>query len=387
MTGDWTILPLTAERMRNHVGDLVAIDRDTLGDRWEASHFLAPFPGKWEFSRLAADIQGCPVGFAVASLKGDAVHINRLAVGETYRGRHIGLILLHSVAESARERSLVRMTLKVARHNTKAIAFYQRMGFTEAGRSEVNLTLAHTISGVLAATVPAQTGRTNSATEPSQVYKQHQSRQGEHPVFLIENKTILAIAPHIDDVELGAGATIHHLAKHNKVHYIGMSLPPLVEKNQFMEEFRVSATHLGLDPGRILLRDYDPRNLFDSRSEILQLFYELNTELRPDLVLIPNSKDIHQSHEVVFAEARRAFKYLTILGYELPWNSIEFSMDVFITVSKEDVDAKIAAINAYKTQKRRMFFSNDIVGDLARVRGKQVGREYAECFELVRLIL
>jgi LmbE family N-acetylglucosaminyl deacetylase len=89
----------------------------------------------------------------------------------------------------------------------------------------------------------------------------------------------------------------------------------------------------------------------------------------------------------VFAEARRAFKYMTILGYELPWNSIEFSMDAYVVVTKEDVDAKIAAINAYKTQKHRMFFSNDIVGDLARVRGKQIGHQYAECFELVRLIV
>ena len=71
----------------------------------------------------------------------------------------------------------------------------------------------------------------------------------------------------------------------------------------------------------------------------------------------------------------------------VPWNSIEFSMDVFVTVTKEDVDAKIAAINAYRTQKHRQFFANDIVGDLARVRGKQVGHDYAECFELVRFIL
>jgi LmbE family N-acetylglucosaminyl deacetylase len=206
-------------------------------------------------------------------------------------------------------------------------------------------------------------------------------------VFSISNKTILAIAPHIDDVELGAGATIHLLAKTNNVHYIGLSLPPLVQKEEFMTEFKASAGCLGVDPGHIHLRDYDPRNLFDSRSEILQLFYDLNRELRPELVLIPNSKDIHQSHEVVFAEARRAFKYMTILGYELPWNSIEFSMDAYVVVTKEDVDAKIAAINAYKTQKHRMFFSNDIVGDLARVRGKQIGHQYAECFELVRLIV
>ncbi len=200
-------------------------------------------------------------------------------------------------------------------------------------------------------------------------------------------KTILAIAPHVDDVELGVGANIHRLSKSNTVYYVALSLPPLVQKDVFMQEFGESTKHLGIRPDRIILRDYDPRNLFDARSEILQLFFDLNKQLKPDVVFIPNSKDIHQSHEVVFAEARRAFKWGTILGYELPWNSMEFPMDVFLTVSKEDVDAKIAAINAYKTQKNRMFFSNDIVGDLARVRGKQIGRPYAECFELIRMII
>jgi len=206
-------------------------------------------------------------------------------------------------------------------------------------------------------------------------------------MLTLTNKTVVDIAPHIDDVELGAGATIHHLAKSNTVYYVGLSLPPLVEREALMKEFYESSRILGLDPSRVMLRDYDPRNLFESWSEILQHFYDLYRELKPDLVLLPNSHDIHQSHEVVFAEGRRAFKYTSILGYELPWNSIEFSMDVFLTVSKEDVDAKIAAINAYRTQKHRQFFANDIVGDLARVRGKQVGHDYAECFELVRLIL
>ena len=205
----------------------------------------------------------------------------------------------------------------------------------------------------------------------------------------ISNKTIFAIAPHLDDVELGAGATLHYLSDDptNKVFYIGLSLPPLVDENVLTDEFRDSSHILKIDPSRIILRNYNPRDLFSSRGEILQLFFDLNREHKPDLVFIPNSKDIHQSHEVVYAEARRAFKYTTVLGYELPWNSMEFNMDVFITVRQEDVDAKIAAINAYKTQKNRMFFSNDIVGDLARVRGKQVGHSFAECFELIRMIV
>jgi LmbE family N-acetylglucosaminyl deacetylase len=205
--------------------------------------------------------------------------------------------------------------------------------------------------------------------------------------FSIENQTILAIAPHIDDVELGAGATIHKLAKKNRVYYVALSFPPDVDQKIFLSEFQDSVGILGLDPTMVVTRNYDPRNLFDTRSEILQLFFEMNREMRPDIVFIPNSKDIHQSHEVVHAEARRAFKYGTLLGYELPWNSLEFSMDVFLTVSKEDIDAKIEAINSYRTQKHRMFFSNNIVGDLAHVRGKQIGYDYAECFELTRLII
>ena len=203
----------------------------------------------------------------------------------------------------------------------------------------------------------------------------------------LQGKTVFAIAPHVDDVELGAGGTIYQLCKNNTVFYIGLSLPPLVDNEVLMNEFHQSAKVLGIKEENIIIRNYDPRNLFDVRSEILQFFYDLNKKLKPDVVLIPNSKDIHQSHEVVFAEGRRAFKYSTILGYELPWNSFDFKMDLFIELSDETVKEKVRAINEYRTQKSRIFFSNDIVGDLARVRGKQIGKEYAECFEVIRMII
>lgn len=203
----------------------------------------------------------------------------------------------------------------------------------------------------------------------------------------LKDRTIFAIAPHVDDVELGAGGSIYQLGKSNKIFYIGLSLPPLVDKTVLMSEFKASAKILGIPEENIILKNFDPRNLFDVRMEILQFFYDLNVTHKPDMVFIPNSTDIHQSHEVVFAEGRRAFKYSSILGYELPWNSFNFNMDLFIELSKESIDAKVSAINAYETQKKRIFFSNDIVGDLARVRGKQIGREYAECFEVIRMIL
>jgi LmbE family N-acetylglucosaminyl deacetylase len=203
----------------------------------------------------------------------------------------------------------------------------------------------------------------------------------------LRNQTIIAIAPHLDDIELGCGGTVYELGKNNTIYYVGLSLPPLVERDVLMQEFHAAVHCLNIDPQKIILRDYDPRNLFDARMDILQLFYDLNKDMKPALVLAPNGRDIHQSHEVTYAEARRAFKYTTILGYELPWNSMEFSMDVFVTLPPDAVAAKVAAINAYKTQMERVFFANNIVEDLARVRGKQIGREFAECFENIRIIL
>lgn len=203
----------------------------------------------------------------------------------------------------------------------------------------------------------------------------------------ITRKKILAIAPHLDDIELGVGGTIHKLGKENEIHYLGLSMPPLVAQETFMAEFWESAKHLGLEKSKMILKDYDPRDLFKDRMEILQLFYDTNKLLQPDIVFVPNSKDIHQSHQVVFQEAQRAFKYATILGYELPWNSMSFDMDVFVEISEENIKAKQASINSFTSQKSRMFFSNDIITDLAKLRGKQIGKNYAECFELTRMII
>jgi LmbE family N-acetylglucosaminyl deacetylase len=205
--------------------------------------------------------------------------------------------------------------------------------------------------------------------------------------MIIKGKTILAIAPHLDDIELGVGGTIHKLKDDNEIHYLGLSMPPLVERDSFMKEFWESAKHLGFSKDRMTLKDYDPRDLFKDRMEILQLFYDTNMALRPDVVFAPNSQDIHQSHQVVHQEARRAFKFSTILGYELPWNSMAFNMDLFIELDEANVEAKQASINSFESQKSRLFFSNDIITDLAKLRGKQIGKEYAECFEVTRIII
>jgi LmbE family N-acetylglucosaminyl deacetylase len=117
------------------------------------------------------------------------------------------------------------------------------------------------------------------------------------------------------------------------------------------------------------------------------MFCRLQEELEPDVVFVPCSTDTHQSHEVVFSEARRAFKHTTLLGYELPWNNFTLSTDVFVEVAEENIEAKRRAILAYNSQSARPFVRNDVAHELARVRGIQANCTYAECFEAIRIFL
>ena len=202
------------------------------------------------------------------------------------------------------------------------------------------------------------------------------------------NKSVFVIAPHLDDVELGMGGTLHKISRSNpkSIHYIGLSFPPNVDQKGYMEEFWESNKEFNIPKENYTFRSYNPRDLFTSRLDILQLMYDLNKQISPDIVFIPNSLDVHQSHQAVHQEGVRVFKNSTILGYELPWNSIKMNMDVFISLDEEDVLVKQRAINSFGSQFSRTFFENNILSSLAEVRGKQVNKKYAECFELIRMV-
>ena len=37
--------------------------------------------------------------------------------------------------------------------------------------------------------------------------------------------------------------------------------------------------------------------------------------------MIPSESDVHQDHQTIYNESIRAFKFSSILGYEMPWNN------------------------------------------------------------------
>jgi len=208
-----------------------------------------------------------------------------------------------------------------------------------------------------------------------------------------KDKKIIILAPHTDDGELGCGGTIARMLDDGaQVHYVALStaeasVPEGFPKNRLEIEVRKATEALGISFENLTVFKHEVRKLNYIRQEILESLVQIRNEINPDLVFLPSSKDIHQDHITVTQEGIRAFKYSTILGYELIWNNLSFDTDVFIKLSEEQVDRKIKALNCYKTQAGKAYMEERFIKSLANVRGTQIGCEYAEAFELIRWII
>lgn len=206
-------------------------------------------------------------------------------------------------------------------------------------------------------------------------------------------KNILILAPHTDDGELGCGATIaKYVREGNQVYYVAFSscdksLPDDFPKDTLKKELYNAMHTLGVPRENVTVLNYEVRNFTAKRQEILDEMIKLGRTIKPDIVFIPSTKDIHQDHYTIAMEGLRAFKKNTILCYEVPWNNFAFENQAFSSVEEQDVLKKIAAVKCYKSQESRSYVTEEFTKSLLLSHGVQVGVEFAEVFEVPRLIL
>jgi len=207
-----------------------------------------------------------------------------------------------------------------------------------------------------------------------------------------QNKSILILSPHTDDAELGCGGTIKLLLEQgNEVHIAAFSacrhsVLAGFPEDVLVQEIKASTRELGVPAENLYLFDYDVRTFNFHRQEILDDILNLRNKIKPDVVFVPSVNDIHQDHYTIAQEAVRAFKFSTLLCYELPWNNFEFKTTLFFGLQESHVEQKIKALSNYKSQAHRPYMQPDFIQSLARVRGVQVGLPFAEVFEVVRMI-
>ncbi|HUJ56074.1 MAG TPA: PIG-L deacetylase family protein [Gaiellaceae bacterium] len=205
-------------------------------------------------------------------------------------------------------------------------------------------------------------------------------------------KRVLVLAPHTDDGEFGCGGTMARLVDAGvEVRYLAFSiatrsLPPGFPPDTLAREVREATAEIGIPPEQLDVRDFDVRTFPQRRQDILELLVALWEDWRPDAVFQPSLHDIHQDHRTVAEEGLRAFKRTTILGYEIPWNNFDFAYQWYVALEKRHVERKVAALERYASQQHRRYANAEYVRNLARMHGINVNREYAEVFQVYRVI-
>lgn len=205
-------------------------------------------------------------------------------------------------------------------------------------------------------------------------------------------KKVLVLAPHTDDGELGAGGTICRLIESGvEVYYAAFStaaesVPEGFPKDILKQEVKIATAELGIVESNLFVYNYAVRKLNYARQEILEELVKLKNQFTFDLVLLPSLNDIHQDHATVAQEGLRAFKNITVLGYELIWNNVTFKTQCFVILNEFHIEKKINSLKKYKSQAHREYISDHFIRSLAITRGVQIGAQYAEAFEIIRQV-
>lgn len=205
---------------------------------------------------------------------------------------------------------------------------------------------------------------------------------------------VLVLSPHPDDAELGAGGTIARFVREGKeIYYVAfsaceISIPSGFPQDTLKVEYKKAVEILGIPVENTLLLGYEVRSFPLHRQEILEEMVKLNEKIKPELVLVPSSNDLHQDHQTIHGEALRAFKKTSsIWGYEHPWNNLTFTTDIFVKLEQEQVEKKINALKQYQSQDFKVYLDERYIRALAYTRGAQIDFAYAEAFELIRLLV
>ena len=200
-------------------------------------------------------------------------------------------------------------------------------------------------------------------------------------------KRILFLGAHPDDIELGCGALLHQVAQKTDVLCVTLSdnqkNPELKDvKNEQYAAMQV----LGIPREKIIFGPFTTRVFPHSRQEILEYFLGLHRDFQPDLIFVHSKQDVHQDHLTMTEEALRAYRGITVLGFDVVRSSYGFFPHFLVEVTEQDVEKKIEALAQYKTYRDRYYFNAELTRSIMVRHGALAELPYAEGFDILRIV-
>jgi len=211
------------------------------------------------------------------------------------------------------------------------------------------------------------------------------------------SKSVLIFAPHGDDEVLGVGGTIQ---KHidNKDIVTVCFVTGAVTGREEEQIFNTYTVQDFLKYQNIVHLNYQGDSVFLTTKLITSLD-NITKEYLPDIIYCPWYGDMHQDHRAIshacgsVVRLGSNFKVKRVLLYEVPSSTdqgfakfeIPFVPNYYIGLTKEQIDKKCKSMKMYSLEQGEMRTA-DALTELAKKRGRECFRDYAEAFVCLRYI-
>lgn len=210
---------------------------------------------------------------------------------------------------------------------------------------------------------------------------------------------ILAVGAHLDDIELACGGTLAKAIKAgHQVKCIIMSKSgytnlngDIQRKNETAVEEGTNALHvLGIED--IEIYDFSTKDI-PFTSEVVETIDRSMSKFDPDIIFSHHPFDTHQAHvgvaQATIAAARRKNNVLMFEPIAPSGRSyVAFKPQVYVDIS-DFIEQKKNSLKEHKSEYGKFGGEEWVKGVSARAgfRGYEIGTQYAEAFEVLRMEL
>lgn len=208
---------------------------------------------------------------------------------------------------------------------------------------------------------------------------------------------IMAIGAHLDDIEIACGGTLAKaIEAGHQVKVLIMSKSGYTNKEGTIQRSDEIAVKEGLNALHTLgIRDIEildfPTKDIPFHSDVVNAIDLRMAAYNPDVVFTHHPFDTHQAHEgVAKASIAAARRKNTVFFYEPITPSgrsyVSFKPTLYVDISNT-LDKKIASLKCHTSEYNKFGAEDWIEGVRCRCgfRGYEIGKKYAEAFEILRL--
>ncbi len=198
-----------------------------------------------------------------------------------------------------------------------------------------------------------------------------------------QKKSVLAVGPHPDDVELGCFGTLARLASEGFTINILLLSKGSLKEGQRIEEARESAEII---KANFFVEDLEDGNILDNYKtvDIIRKYIDM---IKPGILFSPPLKDGHQDHKNVAQAIIAAIKDVKeVYFYETP-KSFDFSPRLYVDISNF-IELKLKAMLFHKSQIKNEEIIREAIISASKYHGFKINQsgKHFEAFDVFRVI-